>query len=150
MQVIHAKAIGAQQSHAGAARHLQDAVLQGGARYPHLGKPGAENDRAAHPFARAGLNGRQYGIGRQGQHGAVRMAGHVVHGFIRLQPLHLVAARIDRENFAGKPDFLQMPQGAAADARDIAGGADHGDRTRTKKNIEAISGHHPSLRLICW
>ena len=137
--VVDAKAVGADDAHAGPGRDRAEAVLLAAAVGAHLREAGAEDQGGPHASRRACLHRLHHAGRRHGDDRQVRRFRHVGDAAERRQPLDLGMPRIDGIDPAAVAGGAQVANRAPADARGVARSADHGDGRRAQQGVEGVA-----------
>ena len=106
--VVYAETVGAQDAHAARPRDLAHPPLASRAVRVRLGEARREHDRRFHAASGARFEGFEGDAGGHRHDGDVDLPGRLADVRIRLDPLHPVAARIDRPDRALESGFLQV------------------------------------------
>jgi len=86
------------------------------------------------------------GGGRCADHRQVRGAGQVRHGGIGVNPLHRLAAQVDRVDDARKAGAHQVRKRPVADLAGFVAGADDGDPLGPEDLVEVANAHRFTFR----
>ena len=126
-RIDDADAVRAGQRESFVAARANEFLLQRQPGTADFGKAARPCDTGVDPGGRAFAHERRNGSGAGGEQRQVRRRRQVGDPRMAGDPMHFPVPRVDRKDRAGIAEFLQHPDGDAAQVARFLGGADHGD-----------------------
>jgi hypothetical protein len=123
------EAVRPDEAHARGPADVDQPILELGAVWSGLGKPGRDHHKRRHPLVRALARDLDHRRGGDGDHGEIDLVRHLGDGRIGPYRLHDVGRGIDRVDDALEAGLQSVVEELAADRPVLARGADHGNRS---------------------